>query len=113
MTRSSSQDERLSQLQKRGLEVFTEGHSGGRQEAERAVLGRAELILQLSGCWGVVPFHEEMAEGVPWFGFDFCQSLLGCCQPLLSPHRLLGEGQSLTHRVSVPRVLVKNTCLDI
>lgn len=82
MTRSSSQDERLSQLQKRGLEVFTEGHSGGRQEAERAVLGRAELILQLSGCWGVVPFHEEMAEGVPWFGFDFCQSgcqCLGSC----------------------------------
>jgi hypothetical protein len=59
MTRSSSQDERLSQLQKRGLEVFTEGHSGGRQEAERAVLGRAELILQLSGCWGVVPGRKE------------------------------------------------------
>lgn len=44
-------------------------------EAKRAALGRVGLILQLSGCWGVLPFHEEMAEGVPWCGCDFCQSM--------------------------------------
>lgn len=60
MTRSSSQDERLSQLQKRGFEVFTEGHCWGRARGrERAVPGRTELILQLSGCWGVLPGRKE------------------------------------------------------